>query len=89
MAADADARPHVDLLDTGLLWLIHRTTFHPRGLALALDVDGDTVTGWRLLHSDEGEPFHFPPDVDTAGYQRAAATLNAALDEPTPEADRC
>lgn len=74
-------RPLTDLTSSGLLWLINRTTFHPRGLALALwmDESGGRLLGWRLVRADSGEPFEFPADVDRDGYQRAEATLRAAL----------
>ncbi len=32
----------VDLIDDGILWLINRTTFHPRGFALAYDPEQGT-----------------------------------------------
>lgn len=76
-----DLRPMSDLLDSGLLWLINRVVFHPRGLALALwreDTTGD-VTAWRLLAADDGEPFTFSNRDDENGYRRAEATLRAAL----------
>lgn len=37
----------VDLLEDGLLWLINKSVFHPRGFALALFTD------------DQGQPTHF------------------------------
>ena len=76
-----DLRPVSDLLDSGLLWLINRVVFHPRGLALALwreDTTGD-VTAWRLLATADGEPFTFSNRDDENGYRRAEATLRAAL----------
>ncbi|MFD3612375.1 hypothetical protein ACFWXA_30775 [Streptomyces atroolivaceus] len=74
-------RPPTDLVGSGLLWLINRTTFHPRGLALALRMDegGTQVLGWQLVRAADGEPFEFPADVDRDGFQRAEATLRAAL----------
>lgn len=42
-------RPFSDLRDTGMLWLINRVVFHPRGFALAIqrDDNGDAV-GWAM-----------------------------------------
>jgi len=43
-------RPFHELRDTGLLWLINTTVFHPRGYALSITLDDDGVaTGWGLL----------------------------------------
>ena len=61
-----EERPISDLRDTGLLWLINTTVFHPRGYALALIyenrenpfVPGGKVTGWRL-YGDGTEPWQF------------------------------
>lgn len=48
-----------DLLDTGVLWLINRTVFHPRGYALAVEVDdrGEAV-GWSLMGPGD-EPWQY------------------------------
>lgn len=45
-------RPFSDLTSdvTGLLWLINRVVFHPRGYTLAvIEEDDGTVTGWEML----------------------------------------
>jgi hypothetical protein len=74
-AADRAVRPFRDLMeDTGLLWLINRTVFHPRGFALALvfaDEDRQQPVGWQLVgdgtqvwtydpaeHATEADRFH-------------------------------
>lgn len=58
-------RPFADLRDSGLLWLINRVVFHPRGYALALHfedtpdrnlAEGGEVTGWSIL-GDGTEPW--------------------------------
>lgn len=55
----ADSRPLSELSDSGLLWLINATVFHPRGFALALDMTPDgEVTGWALLGNGT-EPWVF------------------------------
>lgn len=48
-----DARPFIDLRDSGLLWLINRVVFHPRGFALALLVRNGEAVGWELLGDGE------------------------------------
>lgn len=78
-----DFRPLLELSESGLLWLINRVVFHPRGLALALYQEGDEARGWKLLAAPEGEPFTFPESVDTDSYRRAEATLRAALTKGT------
>ncbi|GGZ23357.1 hypothetical protein GCM10010387_15620 [Streptomyces inusitatus] len=78
------SRPLTELPESGLLWLINRSVFHPRGLALALDLDEHGhVHGWQLLQAAPGEPFEFTDDVDRAGFQRAEATLLAVREEAT------
>ena len=53
-----DARPFHELRDSGLLWLINRVVFHPRGWALSLVyrkrevselASGGEVLGWKLV----------------------------------------
>ncbi|GGQ48744.1 hypothetical protein [Streptomyces asoensis] len=87
MARDANHHPApepdywrlLELSESGLLWLINRTVFHPRGLALALYQEGDEALGWKLLTAPSGEPFTFPETVDNDGFRRAEATIRAAL----------
>jgi hypothetical protein len=78
-APSPDFRPLLELSESGLLWLINRTVFHPRGIALALYQEGDEARGWKLLAAPSGEPFTFPESVDTDGFRRAEATMRAAL----------
>lgn len=55
-------RPFAELRDTGLLWLINRVVFHPRGYALGLHFDLDlNCIGWSLL-GDGSEPWSMGPD---------------------------
>lgn len=61
------------LKTSGLLWLINRVVFHPRGFALGLvRVDGEYV-GWRLL-GDGSEVWKFDGDEDDE-FARAQQTL--------------
>jgi len=74
-------RPLSDLRDTGLLWLINRSVFHPRGLALALHCDEHgTLTGWSL-QGDGAEPWQFPPDSEHDHFNRARQTLDEATQD--------
>lgn len=73
------ARPFTDLSTSGLLWLINRTTFHPRGFALSLHTDDQgNVTGWTLLAHPAGEPYSFPPEVDKEYAAHAEDTISTA-----------
>lgn len=73
--------PFEDLRRHGLLWLVNKTCFHPRGYALGLDMNeqGEAV-GW-LLFGDGSEPIRYEGqtpegvDIDDDGFQRAEAFL--------------
>jgi hypothetical protein len=61
-------RPFSELSDTGLLWLINRVVFHPRGFALGIthapNSQGiEEATGWSLL-GDGSEVWVMGDDVD-------------------------
>jgi hypothetical protein len=71
------ARPFEELRESGLLWLINRTVFHPRGFALGLVLDAEGhVTGWTL-GGDGAEPWQFKTDeIDEIDlFRRAEKTL--------------
>jgi hypothetical protein len=70
----ADSRDLNELSATGMLWLINRAVFHPRGFALALDVDGGQVLGWQLL-GDGSETWHFSADRDDVNFALVEAFL--------------
>lgn len=53
-----------ELSDTGVLWMINRTLFHPRGYALGLTEDG-----WVLL-GDGSEVWSFSPEDDDECFGR-------------------
>lgn len=74
-----EVRPLGDLRASGLLWLINRQVFHPRGYALALVINeaDESASGWRLI-GDGGEVWWFDPDVDLEMFAAAEATLSAA-----------
>jgi hypothetical protein len=72
----AEGRDFADLRETGLLWLINRVVFHPRGFGLALHVaDDGTTTGWSL-QGDGSEPWTFEDGPEQADmFRRAERTL--------------
>lgn len=77
-----EPRPFEELRDTGLLWLVNRLAFHPRGVALAVHTDdAGTAHGWSLLRSSGG-PMAFDTATDAEGQARAETTLAAAADTP-------
>jgi hypothetical protein len=74
-------RPFEDLRTTGLLWLINRAVFHPRGYALALTVEDGEATGWSLM-GDGSEPWEYGEiEVGNDKFRRAEALL-ASLRKP-------
>jgi hypothetical protein len=87
---DSEAgRPLHELIDSGLLWLVNATVFHPRGLALALHFDGledpssdnADIVGWSLVAAEPGEPFTFPdsPEVHER-FRRAEHMMRLATE---------
>lgn len=81
--ATETARPWGDLRSTGLLWLINRVAFHPRGAALTIHYDAYIASGWSLARTPGGEPWQFDDATDVSGHTRAEATLAAALNPST------
>jgi hypothetical protein len=70
-----DIRPLSGLRDHGLLWLINRVVFHPRGFALGLDVNDDgQVVGWSMI-GDGSEVWSFSGEVDDDQFAKAEAFL--------------
>jgi len=67
-------RPLIELQDSGLLWLINRAVFHPRGYALGLAVKDGEVVGWRL-RGDGTQPWTM--DTPEPEFAAAEATLAA------------
>jgi hypothetical protein len=75
------ARPFAELRDSGLLWLLNRVVFHPRGYALALHFEGAApelgeCTGWSLM-GDGSEPWSMgdPSQGDIARGAKTEAEL--------------
>lgn len=62
-------RPISELSDTGLLWLINATVFHPRGYMLSLHFNEDgVVTGWSLTGTGD-TVFTFADDAAERKFQ--------------------
>ena len=72
LLSTSDALP-VDLRSSGLLWLINRVVFHPRGFALAT-----SETHGFVLYGNGSEPHSFVVDDEPALFAAAEATLKAA-----------
>lgn len=84
-APENHGRQFADLSATGLLWLINRVVFHPRGLALAIHVDDAGVaTGWTLL-GDGKKCFTFNAADDDESFARLQQFLSAHRDETAPK----
>lgn len=83
---DSNLLPFSALGDTGLLWLINTSVFHPRGLMFALQIDDDgEAIGWELIAAPTGEAYTFSlktdanpygVDIDDA-YRRAEAFMES------------
>jgi hypothetical protein len=73
--------PLSEMRSTGVLWLINKVVFHPRGFALGLDVDdAGNVTGWTMI-GDGSEPWAFGDLPDgTPIDDREFAKVEAFLD---------
>lgn len=81
-AHDPNERPIADLLEIGLLWLINRVCFHPRGYALALHVDDDgSVTGWSML-GDGTEVWNFSNESDDENFAKVASYFRGPVRGP-------
>lgn len=79
VSADGVARCDVDLFDDGLLWLINRTVFHPRGYALAVGLDDDgKISGFELWGNGD-EPWQFGADIEENSRFTAVEKVFAAL----------
>ena len=74
---DDRGRPLSELSDSGLLWLINRVVFHPRGLSLYLHRTPDhEVVGWSL--QGDGTDVHaFAEGVGEEFFRLACQTLDA------------
>lgn len=69
--ASATARSFDDLRASGLLWLINRVVFHPRGYALGFVYHEGELAGWQI-QGDGTDPFRYAGDIDEHDLMRAA-----------------
>lgn len=78
MTEGIEPRPFSALSDHGVLWLINRVVFHPRGYALALHYEdgADEPSGWSLL-GDGSEVWEFGGSHDEDAALRAVEALFA------------
>jgi hypothetical protein len=77
-----------ELRSSGLLWLINRVVFHPRGFALALHIESDgRVTGWSMMGTGK-EPWRFSEADDEESFARAEETLKSAAAEAIAAGER-
>lgn len=76
---DPQPRPFADLSSdvTGLLWLINRVCFHPRGYALALHREDDgSISGWSM-QGDGTEVWTFSNESDDECFAKVTAYFAA------------
>lgn len=72
----------VDLREDGILWMINRVIFHPRGMALAISDDEANL----LLFGDGKEVWNYPDRVDE---QNLFDSFEAMLNRRRNMADEC
>ena len=74
----SDREQSIDIQKTGLLWLINRVVFHPRGFALGYDSETREFT----LLGDGQESWHFelPEGEEDDLMHRANETLRVRSD---------
>lgn len=75
LASTPKVRPFSELMDSGLLWLINRVVFHPRGFALGINDEGWTLQG------DGASPWSFTDDMDQEKFTKVKTTLERAAIE--------
>lgn len=64
----------VDLIEDGLLWLINKAVFHPRGFALAQASDHEGNITFELW-GNGGEPWHFEGFDEDAKFRAVEAAF--------------
>lgn len=74
-------RPLHELMESGMLWLINRSTFHPRGFSLALETnDIGEVIGWKILGNGK-ELWTYQQHNDEEKFFKAEETLKSLRHE--------
>jgi hypothetical protein len=76
----SEMRPWDELRSSGLLWLINRVVFHPRGFALGLVRRDGEFIGWQLFGDGREVWAMAPPEDDE--FQRAQRTLTQPEGSP-------
>jgi len=83
------------LADTGVLWMLNRVLFHPRGFALALDsADGESEPrGWSVDAFTEPVTFGLPEGMESerlAAFERllSEARTTGRAPAPSPAGDQ-
>lgn len=84
---ERNVRPFSDLLDSGMLLLINASTYHPRGVAMAILLDDAGVAvGWYLVgEGDELWQFGITsapdpaPDSIDGRWRASQATIAEAI----------
>lgn len=72
-----DVRGFNELRSTGMLWLINRTTFYPRGYGLGLVLNPhDEPYGWVLKR--KSKPLSFSEEDDQRGFDASSRFLSQA-----------
>jgi hypothetical protein len=86
--SESQGRPLSELRDSGLLWLINRVVFHPRGFGLALHVDRDTkqVVGWSL-QGDGIRPLGYDVATEDDRFAAAEQTISESRAQPLASAN--
>lgn len=75
------------LSDTGILWLINRTVFHPRGFALSLMRNKDgTVSSWNIKGTGK-DVFVFNAEDDALHFAQVIEFLASLTELPEVEPD--
>ena len=79
LQSDLPNRSLDELRTSGLLWLINRTVFHPRGYALSINyADGvdAPATGWSLMgDGTEAWGYNLPEGVEDELMAKVKALL--------------
>jgi hypothetical protein len=70
----------VDLRSDGILWMLNKTIFHPRGYALSINPD----TGDLALVGDGTEPWAFEHSIELEPFRAFEALLNRSRPKSPP-----
>lgn len=84
MSIEDPGRPFAEFRESGLLWLVNASVFHPRGYALRLHFERDdpedagACIGWSLM-GDGSEQWQFGCDDETQAKVGIAFNAQRAL----------